>query len=382
MRHFAASAVALRAADWPAFFQSRIHDPEGTALAERLWAEQDPEGFWKWLKEKNDGVDLLKYGRPLLQIWAAADPDAAMAAANQVTDKRIGDYLRREVIDTVITKDLEEGISLAAAAEDFNRFSWGERSWITSDPAAATLALATLPTRSEYWDFLKIAVAAWAKADSQALLEWVKGQPLPYQKDWFADAFKSAAGENVGAALQTASVLADPQARDAALAGVISSGKVPVEEMPELLEKLSPRNRYNATRDAVRAMPHQTADQIVAAGRLYAEAPANEDLLEKVQFLAGSWPKDNWSAGLEWVATLPDPATRRAALAGMAESANSPENRDALAAAISRSPRVDLSNDIFKTVLGRMSVDQRSAWIAKLPADLAAWAKSAVASGK
>lgn len=376
MRHFASLAATLAPEDWPAFFQARIGDPEGTRLAERLWAEQDPGGFWQFLKDRHDTNDLLQYGRNFLQTWAAADPDAAMAAANEITDKRTSDFLRREVIEAVLTMNLEKGLALAAAALDFNRFSSGERAWIKADPAAAAKGLSALPEASEYRGFLKIAVANWAETDPAALLDWVKRQPVPERDPWFGEAFKAAANADFPAAMDTASAIADPAARDAALAGVISSGHVPEDQVPGLLVKLSIPAREEATREVI-GLANSPA-QIAAATRLLDNAPASKNLLTAVRSLASRVASRDPNQSLAWAASLPDSAMRRTAYVRLAETLDYQNQLNALIPAISNAPRLDLSDDLFRNVLNHLPADRRAAWLAKLPPDLAAWANSAV----
>jgi hypothetical protein len=377
MRHFASQAATLAPEDWPAFFLARMRDPEGSRLAERLWAEQDPRGFWEFLKTRGDAGELLQYGRKLLETWAAADPDAAIAAANEVTEKRASDLLRRQVIDSVLAVDLEKGLALAAAALDFNAFSWGDRDWMKTDPAAAVKGLAALPAASEYRDFLRIAVGFWAKSDPAALLAWVKTQPVPERNEWFGEAFKQAAEADFSAAMATAASIADPAARDAALAGVISSGKVPGDQLSDSLARLSIPKREEATR-AVLEKAGSSAE-IASATLLLDDAPASKNLLGSIGAMAWKLGFRDTKEALAWSASLPDAAMRRSAFAHAAETLASNGKFDELAAAISNAPRLDLSNELFRAAAGNLTAERRAAWFAKLPPDLAAWAESAVA---
>jgi hypothetical protein len=353
-----------------------MNDPENARLAARLWAEQDPDGFWNWLKQSRDGTLLKQFGKDLLQVWATADPDVAMQAANAITDKECSDFLRREVIDTVIAKDLKKGLELAAAAPDFNRFSWGPREWMKTDPAAAVQGLAGLPERSEYRDFLKYAVVAWAK-DSPALLAWLGTQSMAERDEWFGAAFKSAAAVNLQAALEAASKIADPSSRDAAVAGVLASGKIPTDSLPDLLSQLTLPNRSAATLAALDALPLKDPRQLSEATKLLIEAPANRNTLNSVDRIARSF-KD-LDEGLAWTALLPEATMRRRALISLTYLADSAQG-DQLASMVSTRSSLDLSNDLFRTILTRMSAEQKAAWLAKLSRDRAAWAEAAAAS--
>ncbi len=376
---FVNHAATLTPEEWPAFFQARMNNSEGTRLAERLWAEQDPAGFWDWLKLQHDGTALKTYGKDLLQVWALADPDAAMRAANAITDKNSSDFLRRAVVDAVIATDLKKGLELAAAARDFNRFSWGPREWITKDPAAAVQGLAGLPEGSEYRDYLKYAVADWAKIDSPAMLDWLKTQPVHDRDEWFGVAFKAAATADSRAALGAATALEDPAARDAAIAGVLASGVIPSSEMTTLLEHLTLPKRAEATVAALNAMPLKDEAQFADATRLLVEAPANRNTLNATEHVVRRF--QDWNQGLAWAITLPDAALRRRALAALAFTAQA-EHLDALAATVATAPALNLSNELFRNILQALPDEREAEWMARLPPERAAWARTVAESAK
>lgn len=375
MASFANHAITLTPEEWPAFFRSRMNEPDGTRLAERLWAEQDPAGFWNWLKQQRDPTQLRRYGKSLLHVWAAAEPDAAMRAADAITDKESSDFLRKEVVETVIAVDLTKGLALAAKTGDFNRFSWGPRPWMIENPSAAVQGLAGLPERNEFRDFLRYTVVAWAEQDSPALLEWLKTQPVIEHEDWFGDAFKAAALKDTRGALDAASHLTDPTARDAAIAGVMASGVVPNNETAGLLGQLSIRLRADATAATVGAMPMKNAGQIEAAALLLNDAPAGRNTLNAVESVARGWSECDWNRGVAWAATLPDSTMRRKALATMAYAANL-DQMDTLATTVAQAPMLNLSDELFHNILRKLPAEKADAWIARLPPERAAWARA------
>ena len=372
---FANHAASLTPENWPAFFKTRMHDPGGTRLAERLWAEQDPVGYWKWLTDQRDGHLLRQYGRNLLHSWAIRDPDAAMRAANSITDKKSSDDLRSEVIDTVLAANLAKGLELAANAADFNRFSRGSREWMKNNPSAAVQGLAKLPERSEYRGFLSSAVVEWAAQDAPALLAWLKTHPVGERDDWFGEAFKSAAMKDSRDALEAATGLDDAIARDAAIAGVLASGTITTAEMTGLLDRLSLQKRADATISALDALPMKNVAQLEEVSRLLDDAPACRNMLNRVGSMAEKWIAVDWNRGLAWAAALPDSSMRRKALATIASKANR-EQLDAFATTVARAPMLDLSDELFRTVLRSLPAGEAEAWVARLPPDRAAWAKA------
>lgn len=385
MTTFIDQASKLTPQEWPEFFRSLQNSPEWSRLAAQLWAENDPQGFWDYLRQRHDRSQLLQWGSGLLQTWAIADPDAAMEAVLAITDKKSGDRLRRDVVDTVLNHDLAKGLELAVKAGNFNRFSWGHRKWITENPEAAVRGVASLPMVTKYRDFLKIAIVAWVEADPQAALDWMKNenprrnQPAVLNDSWMKEGFQAAAKVDAKGALTAALGLENPQERDQAIAGVISSGKVDAADLPALLAACTPLSRSQSIGDVVRGLPKGTPDELAAATEVLVQGPAGKSLLQATRAMAGDVAGKDLNRGWEWAAALPDIAMRRAAMESLAER-TSGSQRDLLVAKISQVPLEELSNAVFKAALKSVPEDQREAWIAKLPADRTAWARKAVAA--
>src|SRR5205814_1212652 len=86
--------------------------------------------------------------------------------------------------------------------------------------------------------------------------------------------FKAAATTDSKTALDAASGLADPIARDAAIAGVLASGRVPNNQMADLLEHLTLPKRAEATYEALGKMPMKSDQQFDEATRMDRETAA------------------------------------------------------------------------------------------------------------
>ena len=380
---FVDKASKLNSSEWPAFFLAQQNSPEWSRLAARLWADCDPHGFWNHLRDACDPLELQRWGSGLLKSWAAADPDAAMEAVMAITDKATGDTLRREVVDTAIAMDLSKGLELAAKAGDFNRFSWGPRNWIDQAPEAAARGLATLPRISKYRDFLKYAVTAWATADPQPALDWMKNENPRRNEgaimndDWMAAGFKAAAIARPEAALSTALAMPDPRERVRAIAGVLQSGALKPGEVPALLAACSPSTQSRIIAETIAALPLKTPADLAAATEVLIHGPGSRNSLRAVETIASAWAEQNWEGSWQWVDSLPDLPMRRKALEEIVS--RTPHDRlDQLATRIAAAPIAELSNDLFKAAKYRMSVDELPMWIAKLPQDRADWARAAV----
>ncbi|WP_193214977.1 hypothetical protein, partial [Luteolibacter marinus] len=366
MLGMAEKAATLGRTDWPGFFRAQLDFPEASRLAARLWAESDPAGFWAWLREAKDPVLLDRFATDLARVWAGSDPDAAMSALLQVSDKHRGDELRRAVVDEVLETDLAKGLGLAARAGDFNRFSWGPREWMKADPAAVVEGLAGLPKISDYRHFLNYALPVWIESDSAAALAWMTSHdPLPGDR-WVKDGFAAAAKADPEAALAAAEALADPRQREEALLGVVASGRLTVEGLQSVLEVLPLKDRGRAGYEVLKSRPMTTPEALATGAELIALLPACRSTLYAVESLARGWRDVDAAGGWQWATTLPDAATRRRAFTVLAGS-----RPDAVASL----PVSDLSNDLFRDVISRLPDDREDAWIGGLPAAHAAWAR-------
>lgn len=383
MTRFIEQASSLSGEEWPAFFASLAATPEWSRLAARLWAEQDPSGFWSHLRGQHDLWQLEYLAPDLLKTWAIVDPDAAMTAALEVTEKSTGERLRRTIVDSVLDRDLVKGLELAGKAGEFNSFSWGPRGWINKDPEVATRGLLTLPEYSEYRDFLRYAVEAWTTKDPKAVLEWMKEGNPPrglngkLDTDTIAKAFETVAKTDVSLALENVTGLADSEARDKALAGILRSGKLSGPDMSLLLERCTLSTQAEVIDSAISALPKSNAAELAAATEVLVNAPAGRSLLNATGSLASHWSRVDWEGSWEWARSLPNTAMRRAAIESLVESTT--HNRyDELATKLSGVPILDLSNNTFASIVSRLPEGDREEWISKLPADRAEWARSVV----
>ncbi len=376
MAGLAEKAASLDAAEWPAFFRAQLGSPEFSRLAARLWAESDPAGFWRWLREERDALLLDRFAEDLLHAWAQDEPDAAMAAVLEITDGKTGDLLRRRVVDTVLARDLAKGLELAAQAGDFNRFGWGPRDWMKTDPGAAVRGLAELPAHSDYHRFLDYALPIWVESDPHAALEWMKtARPLKGD-EWLVGGFKAAAKADPQAALAAARSLEDPDDRETAIGGVLAGGTLTASALGEVLGKLSLDARARFAPDMIRALPRESPEDFAVAAEVVEIAPANRNVATAVENLAREWATRDWQGSWEWAASLTDAERSRRALASVARAAER-EQVLSLASEVARLPASSLSDDLFRHLLQRLPEEERAAWIRSLPADRATWAETA-----
>lgn len=291
-----------------------------------------------------------------------------MDAVAAITDKQLGDALRRKVVDTVLDQDVFKGVALAARAGDFNRFSWGTRDWMVTDPAAAVTALATLPAISDCRRFLKYAMPIWAEKDPGAALNWMtSAKALPGDR-WIQEGFAVEAEADPDTALAAARSIADSRQRGEALAGVIASGQIDLGTWQGVREEIPLEVQRWLRRSIVDARPAETSSDLFETARLLDGVPLDPDNLSGIDSLASQWARVDAVAGWQWAHSLSQPAARRKALTRLAASAT-PQQAAEL-------PVLDLSDAFFQSALRARRPSDREAWIGQLPARLAAWAET------
>lgn len=364
-------AATLTRSEWPAFFAARLHSPQETRLAARLWAEADPNGFWTWLRESRDRDHLDRFSEDLLLLWSVQDPEAAMAAVMTVNDKALSDRLRMRLIDAVLDQDLELGMSFVARAGTFNGFSSGPTSWIAKDPGLAASKLAGLPAHNAYRFYLDDALQEWARQDPAACLEWLGKTPPLEGEDWRAEpvskGFKSVALSQPRKALDTARQIADPAHRSQALAGVISSGKLTPEEVLPLLEQVRLEDQFSLPGELG---GFDLEGDFANRARILDLLPANMNSHNGYRRVAADWSGKDPAAAWEWAASIKDPVQCRNAIGAMIGNAEAAQLE-----AIAALPFHALSDEVLKQAVARVPADRREAWLESMPADRAEWVR-------
>lgn len=317
MLGLAEKAATLSAAEWPAFFRAQLDSPESSRLLARLWAESDPAGFWKWLKEGRDSLLIERFADDLVKAWAVAQPEQAMDGLMSITDKKLGDRLRDMAIDAVIEHDFEKAMAMAARAGDFNRFGWGPKEWMKADPAAVVKGLGALPAISDFRRYLDYAVPIWAESDPAAALEWMKNNRTQKDDSWVKNGFQAAAKASPEAARKAAREIADPKQRGNALGGVLVGGRLSDEDFQALLTEVPLSLQSRAGSDLVTQRAPKTTDELMECSEALLSLPGSRSNLSAINSLATTWWYIDRESARRWANALPDVAMRRVALKAM-----------------------------------------------------------------
>lgn len=373
LERLAAIAATLSRSEWPAFFKARLHSPQETRLAARLWAEADPAGFWEWLRESRDRDPFERFGTDLLKLWSEQDPEAAMAAVMAITEEVLGDQFRRTVIEAVLERDTALGLDFVARIGDLPAWDLGEKPWITRDPALVARGLVDLPLNHEFRAFLNHAVPAWAEKDPEACLAWLRATPplekTQWPRNWVVRGFKEVAQARPEAALQAARELADPAHRSQALAGVLASCQVTPDNAAPWLNQVRMDEMFILAEELGGPLQTLSGDLANRAG-LLALIPANRNSTGAFQNIAREWSKRDPEAAWEWAASIDDPAMSRAALTAAIEGMDAGQLDT-----IAELPFSSLSNTLLRKAAAKVPADQREAWVAGMPADRADWVR-------
>ena len=364
-------AATLSRSEWPAFFAARLHSPQETRLAARLWAEADPGGFWAWLRESRDRDHLDRFSEDLLLLWSVQDPEAAMAAVMTVTDKALSDRLRMMLIDAVLDQDFELGMAFVARAGTFNGFSSSTTSWIMKDPGLAVSKLAGLPSHNAYRFYLDHALQDWARQDPAACLDWLSKTPPLESETWRADpvskGFKSVALSKPGEALDAARRIADPAHRSQALAGVIASGKFTPEEVLPLLEQVGLKDKFGLPGELG---GFDLEEDFSNRARILDLLPSNMNSHIGYRRVAADWSEKDPAAAWEWAASIEDPVQCRIAFSAVIGNAEAPQLD-----AVAELPFRALSDDFLRQAAAKVPADRQESWLESMPADRADWVR-------
>jgi hypothetical protein len=369
---FTKRASTLTRTEWPAFFRSQLNSPENSRLAARLWAEADPQSFWKWLRDERDPYLIDRFALDLLTVWTSTDPERALDAALQITRKEIGDRLRQAVVETALEQDLQKGLELASRAGKFRFSLYQTLPWITRNPASTTIGLASLPSNSEFRHYLHFAINAWFDQDPAAAFEWLKSNKEPLTHEVTSQSFTAAAKFNPLAALDAAQKLQDPTKRNAALSGIIAAATLDPASSATLISQLPISLRSSTAKQMIESRPAQFLTELNTNAAILQQLPSGSKTIDAVKALAEQWGKTSPSTAWQWAATLPDPASRRSAYAQLVWSL--PPDQPP---SIHTIPLSDLSNELFTNIYNRTpNPEIRQKWINQLPPEHAAWAKS------
>jgi len=302
------------------FLSPRTTQREKRAIAQR-WAEVDAPGLLELLK----GVSRTEWERDhhqftavrgiLFRTWASQDPDAAMAAATELSRRPQFRGVQWEITLTLFATDPARAFDLAG-----NQSRWGgqpipEAVW-KDDPAGFLRTAGEASTRAlehnEVSEAVDSAFSEWLKINPTAASEWLKNRTADQQRAlwprlaqrlaetdpvaaqaWFASLPPSVEREQAGTAIVQAWALKDPQAALAWLQDNLEGGRT--EAFTHIAGALVGKGVDSAQQLLDAMPPGAQRDAVVTA-------------------IARSWFNKEAKPAMDWLLSLPpdDPGRRRA----------------------------------------------------------------------
>ena len=300
-------------------------DPAAIRMLATRWAELDPSAMFSslyadyLLPENTPGA--LPSGWILSEVlfehWSKSDLPAAIRALTDAPNFSARDNLRMTLVNQAMKADAETGLRVMA--------EWGIRNyvpdmksvsaWAARDPQHAAEAVLKISSGYAAQEALKEVGKAWGKSDPAGGLRFAAtldpqkrallGEDI--MRNWAADDLQSAAAFASGQ---------PDQFRNALAPGLVETwGKSdPAAALAWSQENLKGAARTEAIAGVIKSAAEKsltTASQLVSdmqPGTAQNRACAS---IFETWFAKGAGERD---AAFEWVASLPDPAARTAAL--------------------------------------------------------------------
>lgn len=307
--------------DLPRLLATFDAKPEGDearlrSLAFTIWTETDPEAATRWAHAAGEGATSL--ARSALNAWANRDPAAASAWACGLPSSPAAHQLAGLALSTLAEADLAHARSLVEGlAPDFRDAVMPAllKQLAKADPAAAVRAHAAATWKNgEGFYQMRDTLAAWAKQDPRAALEWLVAQPRQHS---------GMLGHWVGSLAQ------NPDEIHALSTAIASLPGLP--DRPEMLADLLFSRGTDHPTETLAWLDslgdsELRADVLTRLGqRHYTDnpektlpfalaQPASKNRNQNIGRLLSAWAKINPSAALDWIGQQTDPGVRNAAL--------------------------------------------------------------------
>jgi hypothetical protein len=360
--------------------------------AAQHWAEIDPQGFFKHLKDlRSDEMDELgEVAAILFRTWAHRDPEEALAIAKK--SQTLPGFMgaRGAAVSGALEDDPEKGFALLAkeknlyleqafkksiwekdparfvkastqAGDTLNRYGGGGFGGMGMDPFGGSGLYGLAGARNE-------ALAAWAGSDFPAALEWAKFLKADERAGVMPALLGKLAEKDLNQARGIFESLAPSKEREAVGPAIVAQwAKTDPRAALAWIEDTMTGGRTQAYSAWIRAVASNGLEN--AATMLEALPDGNgRDYATRV--LAGEWAAKDVTAAINWIKGMQDGSDRREAYASVARQW-AQKDQAGFKEFVATVPRAELPDQYLYYLYGRTNEEQEKnlTWAAALPED-------------
>jgi hypothetical protein len=323
LRLVAASEQAT-AAEMPSLIRLAGKDSAAIRMIAARWAELDSRHMFKCLYAEM----LLPENAPnalpsrwvmqeaLFEVWAKKDPAAVMKVLAEVPTFSGIESLRMNVVNAFMKSDPEKGIAAMVEWKITNYYPDMKKlaAWAEKEPKAAADAVQKLGAEHITNEALRQVGKAWAATNPQEALEHAATLRPSARASLAGEVIKVWAERDLASAIEFATSQGNAAYRGALGQALVSTwGKTdPVAAMEWTQENL----RGPARNEAIASLIRSATDKDVNnAAQLVAGMEPGPAQTRAASSMFETWfgKKDQRSAALNWLTSLPDEDMRRAA---------------------------------------------------------------------
>jgi hypothetical protein len=278
-------------------------------LVMAAYAEKDPQGAWNFALGMKPGPARKSALTSASAIIATQDPARAMALADTLEDDQLKRQIQMVAIGSIAQKDPRRALELAtkdgaAAYEDFSMvviFS----NWVRQDPEAAKAAAAQLTGRAGEQARMAL-VSALTQSDPAAA--WQYALTLPgsgrTHEDPKQQVIRAWAESDPQAALKAALSIADSGSRSQALSSAVASWAR--ADFPGALQYAIAVEDSTLRSDLFRAMSGTASDnRQELLNAMVEHMPVGDNYQNAVSTLFSSWARENPAEAAAAAAQIP-----------------------------------------------------------------------------
>jgi hypothetical protein len=387
-----AQAEKAKAEQMPALIRSAGNDAAMIRMLAARWAELDPKHMFASLY-----ADLLQPdGTPgtlparwvlidvLFEEWVKQDIGGVVKALNEVPNFNGRDNLRMTVVNRVLKADIEKGL-LAMKEWNIRHYVPDMKNvseWAARDPRHAAEVVAGLGSEYAAREAMKFVGRTWAQSDPEGGLHFALTLNDQSRAALASEIIGAWAQRDLSAAARFATAQENPVSRAAMAQGLVNTWAK--SDAAGALAWSQENLRGSARTEAIGGIIKTVAEKdIEAAGDLAAGMEPGAAQNRACASIFETWfnkGKDQRDAALAWLAQLPDPQARNAALDKVQWNWvwNDPGSaRDFLSGPYGNLASQSLVNQVARNQAAK-NPEAAMEWATGLPADRAADARRAV----